>query len=453
MNNSNKNPFFFPSVRGKKVVADFDGGRLTSDGGVMLISRADRTLGIVSRIAKLVVDARDPRRIRHTVFDMMRARVFAICLGYEDADDLDHLRHDPALKLACGRLPDTGDDLCSQPTMSRLENSVTKRELIRMGYALVDAWMDSYPKEPSSVTLDIDDTCDEAYGQQEMAVFNAHYDERCFLPIHVYDAATSRPVAFVLRPGVTPSGAEVRNHIRRLVVHIRRKWTKTQIVFRGDGHYGRREAMDWCDAHRVDYAFGLSGSGPLRLKVEEAADAVRVERAVSDKDVVRAYAETRHGPKSWKCERRVVARIEATRLGLDIRYVVTSFTHGTAEWIYDGFYCARGQMENLIKLHKTQLASDRTSCHSALANQFRLVLHTLAYWLMLTVGNAIPKQSELGAADFTTLRLRLLKVAAIVVEKASRVRISFCSSCPEAELFRSMPTALSYGGPAMPSGP
>jgi hypothetical protein len=276
------------------------------------------------------------------------------------------------------------------------------RDVIRLTYILVDAWMDSYRCEPASVTLDIDDTCDVVHGHQQLSLFNAHYDERCFLPIHVYDTEQSRPVAIVLRPGKTPSGVEVRAHLRRLVRHIRTRWHKTRITFRGDGHYARPEAMTWCENNGIDYIFGLSGTKPLARKVDEVADDIRTRRAIENLAVLRGYAETRHKAKSWDRERRTVARIEATKLGLDIRFVVTSLNVGSAEWIYDSLYCARGQAENLIKLHKTQLASDRTSCRSALANQVRLVLHTAAYWLMLTVRDAIPKARELATAEFGT---------------------------------------------------
>jgi len=198
----------------------------------------------------------------------------------------------------------------------------------------------------------------------------------------------------------------------------------------------------WRGARTIQYVFGLSGSTPLSRKVEGTADAVRTERAIDDKEVVRRYAETRHRAGSWNLERRAVARIEATRLGLDIRFVVTNVERGSAEWIYDSLYCARGQAENLIKLHKTQLRSDRTSCRSAVANQMRLVLHTAAYWLMLTVRDAIPKVRDLAKAEFATLRLRLLKIAARVTETKNRVRIAFAAACPEADLFASMPAAL-----------
>ena len=182
---------------------------------------AERRLGLAERLACCFLDCRDQSRVTHSVADMIRARVFAIACGYEDADDLDFLRADPAFKLACERLPDTGRDLCSQPTLSRLENAPGLKDVIRLSYALVDQWMDSYEKEASSVTLDIDDNCDVARGHQQLSLFNAHYDERCFLPIHVYDTEKSRPVAVVLRPGKTPGGVEVRAHLRRLTRRIR----------------------------------------------------------------------------------------------------------------------------------------------------------------------------------------------------------------------------------------
>ena len=187
MTDDNLPPFSFPAVSRKQVTAAFDGGRLTSDGGVMLLAMADRRLGIAERLARCFPDRRDPARITHTLADMIRARVFAISCGYEDADDLDRLRADPAFKLACGRLPESGADLCSQPTLSRLENAPSLKDAIRLTYALVDQWMASYEREPVSVILDIDDTCDVVHGHQQLSLFNAHYDERCFLPIHVYD--------------------------------------------------------------------------------------------------------------------------------------------------------------------------------------------------------------------------------------------------------------------------
>ena len=440
-------PFLFPAVARKKVTAAFDGGRLTSDGGVMLLAAAERRIGIADHLARLIADPRNPLFVTHSVADILRARMLAIACGYEDADDLDHLRTDPGFKLACGRLPDSGRDLCSQPTVSRWENAPTLREVVRMSYAMVDAYCASYGRSPTAVTLDIDDTVDVVHGHQQLSLFNAHHDERCFMPIHVYDIATSRPVAILLRPGKTPSGHEVRCHVRRLVRRIRSHWPTTRLTIRGDGHYGRPEVMAWCEANAVDYIFGLPGNAMLSRLLEQAADDVRVRRAEEQVAVLRRYTELRYGAKSWGCKRRVSARIEATALGLDIRCVVTNLRSGSAEWLYDTLYCARGQAENLIKLHKSQLASDRTSCRSALANQVRLVLHTAAYWLMLTVRDAIPRSQPLASAEFATLRMRLLKIAGRITETATRVRIAFAATSPEAELFRGIARSLHLAVP------
>ena len=441
MTDSNLLPFSFPAVGRKAVTAAFDGGRLTSDGGVMLLAMAERRLGIAERLAHCFPDRRDPLRITHTLADMVRARILAIACGYEDADDLDFLRVDPAFKLACGRLPDTGANLCSQPTLSRLENAPSLKDAIRLTWALVDQWMVSYEREPASVILDIDDTCDVVHGHQQLSLFNAHYDERCFLPIHVYDTERSRPVAVVLRPGKTPSGVEVRAHLRRLVRHIRNTGRKRASPSAATATTPGPRRWNGARPTASITSSDCPAQKPLAKKIDEAADAVRTERALSNKPVVRGYAETRHKAKSWSRERRAVARIEATPLGLDIRFVVTNVEYGAAEWIYDALYCARGQTENLIKLHKTQLASDRTSCRSAIANQVRLVLHTAAYWLMLTVRDAIPKPRDLAKAEFSTLRLRLIKIAARVIETATRVRLAFAAGCPEADLFRGLPGA------------
>jgi hypothetical protein len=440
-------PFCFPAVGRKKVTAAFDGGRITSDGGVMLLAAAERRLQLADRLAAAIHDPRDARRVRHALADIVRTRIFAIACGYEDANDLDRLRTDPAFKLACGRLPDSGIDLCSQPTCSRLENLPDLKTVIRLGNVLVDLWLSSYAAPPESVTLDIDDTLDVAHGHQQLSLFNAHYDERCFLPIHVYDAATGRPVAMILRPGKTPTGKEIRGHLRRLVRRIRVRWPTTRILVRGDGHYGRAQVMAWCEDNGIDYVFGLPGNPVLQRLLDAAADDIRTRRALEHRPALRGYAETRYKAKSWKLERRVCARIEATALGLDVRFVVTNLDSGSAEHLYDVIYCARGQAENLIKMHKSQLASDRTSCRSPIANQVRLVLHTAAYWLMLTLRAAVPTAHSLAKAEFATLRLRLLKLGARVVETVSRIRLAFAAACPEASLFRLIATNLQPAAP------
>lgn len=436
--------FGFPAIARKKVSAAFDGGRITSDGGVLLLAQAERLMGICDRIAACIADPRDPSRIVHSLPDILRARVLAIACGHEDADDLDALRDDPGFRLALGKLPGSGAGLASQPTISRWENAPTTRELVRIMGVMVDLYCDSYPAAPAAVTLDIDDTCDVVHGYQQLSFWNGHHGERCFLPIHVYDTATGRPVAMLLRTGKTPSGAEAAGHIRRLIRRIRRHWPDTHITIRGDGHYGRPEVMTFCEAHGIDYVFGLPTNTVLRADPEivKIADACAVKRAEGNHVVLRNYAQTRYGAKSWNCQRRVVARIEASILGMDIRYVVTSLEEGSAEHIYDTLYCARGQAENLIKMHKAQLASDRTSCRSANANQMRLILHTAAYWLMWRIQQEIPKGAALATAEFATLRLRLLKVAARVIESASRIRVAFASACPDAAVFRTIAAAL-----------
>jgi hypothetical protein len=447
MSNTTTETFGFPAVGRKKVTAAFDGGRLTSDGGVLLLAAVERDLGIAERFAGLIADPRNPAFITHSVTDILRARMLAIACGYEDADDLDYLRDDPGFKLACGRLPDSGANLCSQPTVSRWENAPTLREVIKLTYAMVDLYCASYVRPPRAVTLDIDDTVDIVHGHQQLSLFNAHYDERCFLPIHVYDTAMSRPVAVLLRPGKTPSGLEIRNHLRRLIRRIRQHWPHTRLTIRGDGHYGRPEIMAWCEANDIDYVFGLPGNKVIDRLVDPVADDLRVRRAEEQAAVLRGYTETRYGAKSWYCQRRVAARIEATTQGLDVRFIVTNIAGGNAEWLYDTLYCARGQAENLIKLHKGQLASDRTSCRSPLANQVRLVLHTGAFWMLLKLRDAIPEPQPLARAEFTTLRVRLIKIGARIAETASRVRVAFAAAHPEAALFASLARCLQPAGP------
>ena len=318
--------------------------------------------------------------------------------------------------------------------------------MARLTAALVDIFCRSFPAPPPAITLDIDDTCDAVHGHQQLSLFNAHYDTRCFLPVHVYHVESGRPVAVLLRPGKTPSGVEVRTMLRRLTRRIRRHWPRTRLTVRGDSHYGRTEAMAWCEDNGVDYIFGLAGNAVLHALSDETGENVRARHAEAGTDRVRSFADFDYAAGSWNRKRRVVARLEATTRGFDARYIVTSLT-GEPRRLYEGIYCARGQAENLIKQHKVQLASDRTSCQSPLANQFRLVLHTAAYWLMLALRDAVPRRMDLAWAEFATIRQRLLKIGARVVEKAARVRIRFASACPDAALFRMLAGRLAASGP------
>jgi len=268
--------------------------------------------------------------------------------------------------------------------MCRLENLPGRIALTRMMEAMVELFCDSFTAVSRRLVLDIDDTLDRVHGHQQLSLFHAHHDHRCFLPIHIYDAGSGKPVAMILRPGKTPNGAEVLLVIRHVVGAIRRRWPKVEVVVRGDSHYARHEAMAWCERNRVGYIFGLAGNEALLRQVTTLSEDVAMARIEKPDKKIRRYDAFRYGAKSWKVERQVITRIEASSKGADSRFVVTNLA-GAPRWLYDKVYCARGQAENLIKAHKLHLASDRTSCSSPAANQFRLLIHTAAYWLLHTL--------------------------------------------------------------------
>jgi hypothetical protein len=414
------------SIAGKGVQVAFDGGCLTSDAGVLVLADIERRLGIAERLVRCIEDPRSPERVHHTLAEMIRFRVLLIAAGYPDANDCDALRGDPAFKMAVGRAPESGRALCSQPTMCRLENLPTITALKRMMAAMVELFCDSFEQVPRRIVLDIDDTCDPAHGGQQLALFHAHYGERCFLPIHVYEAVTGKPVAVILRPGKTPGGAEVALVLRHVIRAIRKRWPKVDILVRGDSHYGRHEAMSWCERNRVGYVFGLAGNKVLLRRVAALAGAAALERVGGGAAKVRRFGEFAYAAETWSTERRVIARVEASDKGADSRFVVTNLA-GTPRWLYEVVYCARGQAENLVKAHKVHLASDRTSCTKATANQFRLVLHTAAYWLLHTLRGLAPKRSFWRDAQLDTIRLALIKVVGRVTELASRIELALPS--------------------------
>ena len=451
-------PFDLPAVRRKKLTVDFDGGNQSSDAGLLLLRGAEKKTGVVARLAAALRDRRDPLRIRHRLGEIIEARVFAICCGYEDGIDHDALRHDPVMKMAVGRCPETGAPLASQSTISRFENAPSKTDAARLARALVDQFTARVTPSQRDI-FDIDDTFDAAHGGQQLSFWNAHHDARGFAPMHVYHAASGLPVATILRPAKTPNGREVRTVIKHLTQRILKTWKKANICWRGDSHYGRAEAMAWCDDNGIGYIFGLPGNSVLDALVAEAAEHLRFWHALSDAPKSRCYKALEYKARSWSAPRRVIARIEASMhpnptpqdpeamcQKIDVRYVVTSL-YGDPEYLYEGVYCQRGQAENLIKLHKAQLASDRTSCHSATANQIRLMLHSAAFWLMHTVRAQIPRDHALARCEWGTLRLRLLKIAARVIEHGRRIRVRLPSSCVEKPLFRAIALGLSPSGP------
>jgi len=451
-------PFDLPSVRRKKLTVDFAGGNQSSNGGVLLLREAERKHGVCLRLAEAMPDRRDPDRIRHAMFEMVMSRVLAIACGHEDAIDLDRLRHDPLMKLAVGRCPESGEPLASQSTISRLENAPSKTEAARLTAALLDQFGTTV-KPGKLEILDIDDTFCAAHGTQQLAFWNAHHDERGFASMHIYHVTSGTPVVAILRAARTPKGTEVRTVVKHVTKRLRQHWPDTRIVWRGDSHYGRVEGMEWAEDNGVDYIFGLAGNTTLDALVAETADNLRFHHAKSSQTKLRTYASFIYQAGTWTRPRKVVARLECSlqpdvgdststgmRQEVDIRYVVTSLK-GTAQHLYEDVYCQRGQMENLIKLHKAQLASDRMSCHNATANQVRLALHTAAFWLMHCVRSAIPQTNPLARCEFATLRESLIKIGARVIEHIARIRVQLPTSCPEGALFRAVALGL------MPSGP
>lgn len=422
-------------IEGKPIITRFDGGALSSDGGLLALREIEERLGIARRLGACIDDPRTPERIQHSLADMLRFRLLMIAAGYEDGNDAGSLRHDPLFKLASGRLPDAAA-LCSQPTLSRLENTPGRRELVRMARAMVTLYCASFRQVPRRITLDIDDTFDAVHGGQQRRLFNAYYDQCGFQPIAVFDAE-GRPVGAMLRPARRPTGNEARAFLRRLVAEVRSHWPRVEILIRADSHYCAPEVLEFCRAARIDFVLGVATTTTLRRHVEalEASTASR-HASAPGAEKLRRYKEFHDGAASWSRVERIIARVEAGPQGTDTRFVVTNLTDGTARGIYETIYCRRGQAENHIKAWKRHLAADRTSCCRSAANQFRLMLHTGAYWLLWSLRSLMPKRSTWRVAQFDTLRLRLVKLAARVVALKTRVMLHLPSACPDKAILR-----------------
>lgn len=423
---------------GKRIDARFDGGRLSSDAGLLLLREVEDRLGLSRTLAQCIPDRRNRTRCDHTLDEIIRFRMMAIAAGYEDGNDCDRLRVDPVFKMAVDRQPIEGADLCSQSTVSRLENRPSRTMLLRMAGALIDRYCASFSAVPDQITLDIDDTFDAVHGCQQLRLFNAHDNEYGVQPIVVFDAS-GRPVTAVLRPAKRPSGREIVTVLKRLIGRIRENWPRVTILLRGDSHYGCGEVLDWCESQKgVRYIFGVAGTSALHKEVEtlkastEKRYAATAEATTGEKKL-RRFKEIYGGPKSWAVARRIIARVEASDQGVDVRYIVTNFKTGRPKAVYERTYCRRGQMENFIKGYKTHLAADRTSCCKPTANQFRLFLHLAAYWLMWAFRQAAPKRSSWHRSQFDTLRLHLIKVAVRVEELKTVIRLHLPAACPVAQ--------------------
>ena len=391
-------------VENKELCVRIDGGRLSSHGGVLVLREIEKRLGLAARLAGCLSDARDPASTTHSYADMIGARMFAIACGYEDCDDLDVLRFDPAFKLACGRLPESGRDLMSQPTLSRLENAPSWRELARMGLTMMDLFCDSFERVPQRIVLDIDDTPDAVHGGQELALFNAHYEEYCFQPIHIFDAANRQAGAVAAASGQGGHPVTRRREVLRHVIgRIRRHWPRVEIAVRGDGHYGTPEVMDLLEDQGHGYILGLPGNARLSEIGQPWCEDAALRRVQSGKDKVRRFFQTGYQAKSWSRERKVVARVEADRKGdgCPLRRHQPAGPRQIA--LRKGLIAPVAAMENMIKEHKLYTKSDRTSCHRWEANQFRLFLHTAASWLLhYKLRRIAPRRSPWRITTFET---------------------------------------------------
>jgi hypothetical protein len=431
-------------ISGKKVVSEFDGGLLSSDGGALLLPEAEKFSGIIHRLASCFrFDHRDQQRINHTQEDLLRQRVYQIACNYEDANDSNSLREDPVFKMACGRLPQEGKNLGSQPTISRFENTPSRSILYRMGLAMIDAFVQSYASVPSAIILDIDDTADPTHGAQQMSMFNSYYDTHCYLPLHIYDGRTGKLVLTVLRPGKRAKGKEIVAILKRVVRRIRAQWPTVEIVLRGDSHFSPPEVQSWADAlDNVHFILGLTGNTILRQKGKELMEHAEALFKLSQ-EKVRLFGQFTYKASTWDKEQRVIMKAEVTKDGSNPRFVVTSLDSSRASFIYDETYCGRGQMENFIKDHKTHLHSDRTSCCSFQANQFRLFLHSAAYWLLYTIRESGLKGTDLARAQFNTIQNKVLKIGIRVEEMITRIKLHLPTSYPFKDLLRRLIKNLS----------
>lgn len=411
--------FEFTRVAGKSVQVGFDEPAVTSDAGALLVAGVLRRNTLLAAIARCIADGRDPERRRYSVEWLLRQRLAQICCAYFTADASDTLRHDPAMIVAAGGAPGESQ-LASQPTISRLENSLTKRQLLRIGYAFVDHYIGSFATPPKMVVLDMDPTAITTYGQQELGLFNAHEDEYCLMPFHVYDGLTGQLIAVAIRPGKSPAADEILAVLRRIAKRLKAAWPHTRIVFRADSHHTKPAVMDWLESQGLDYVTGLGPNALLDKQFRDTIEGAKKAYKRLGQEVTR-YAHGDYQAGSWSRPRRVVCRVLASHRGVDTRYIVTSFQRTSERYLYETVYCGRGNVELMIKDHKRDLGGDHASCHKATANQFRLFLHAAAYTILHRIRNLLTDQ-QLAKARFSTIMLRLLKVGARVAIGRRHIR-------------------------------
>lgn len=403
----------------KSVEVTFKTEQTSSDGGLLLLNEIEKHIGLIGKMADCIHDSRHQGYVNHSVASMVKQRIFQIAAGYEDANDCNTLRNDGILKVCSG----SEHSLASQPTMCRLENMPGRTELYKMGKALVDNFIDSYHNAPDFIILDCDDTSALTYGQQELALFNTYYGDSCYMPLHIYEGITGKLVAAILKPGRRSKSINVFSLMKKLIVYLRKHWPNTLILLRGDGHFCSKEFMDWTEAQdKVGFITGLAANAVLNRLAEVTINSAEREYKQYGKPVKR-YHSFEYQAGSWEYSQRVVVKVEANSMGTNVRYIVSNIRNVRTKALYEQGYCARGAAELRIKDHKTYLQSDRMSCSSFMANQFRLFLHSVAYVLIHTLQNEILKGTEFCKATMKTIQLKLIKVATRVQILKTKVKI------------------------------
>ncbi|MFQ5641583.1 MAG: IS1380 family transposase [bacterium] len=419
--------FAFPRVNRRVVEADFAGGEITSDGGVLLLRQADRLLGLSEAIVHALSDPRRQASCDHDVRGLVRQRLYAITLGYEDLNDHEALRRDVALQTAVER----DRSLASASTLCRFENRADRESAWRLHAVLLDQFVDSFKRPPKKLVLDFDATDDPVHGEQDGRFFHGFYRHYCFLPLYVF--CGDQLLVSYLRPSNIDGAKHSWAILSLLVKRLRQAWPKVKIVFRGDSGFCRWKMLRWCDRHGIGYIVGLAKNKRLNaLTAALQQEAAAYFTATGQK--VRWFTDIHYGARSWDRARRVIAKIEYSQHGVNPRYVVTNLD-GDAKHLYDKIYCARGDMENRIKENQLDMFGGRTSCRRWWGNQFRLLLSSLAYTLIEAIRRIALQGTELARAYVGTIRLKLFKIGAVILTNTRRIRFLLASGCPYQELY------------------
>lgn len=428
----------FSGVGPIPLEVDFLGGRLTSDGGLPWLAEADAALGLVAALAAVIPDWRK-RRERHDLPTLLAQRIYQIACGYEDQDDADDLRIDPLLKQVCGRLPESGADLASQPTFSRLENAVSARPCYRLAMALGEIYLGEREREgiPAHLILDLDGTDDPTHGQQEGSAYHGYYRQHMCHPLLVFDGVTNQLITAVLRPGTVHASHGVLAILKRIVARVRGRWPGVTLELRADSGFAIPALYAWCEAEQITYTIGLATNTRLERAVAVLQAEAERQAAAQNGAKVRLLGETQYQADSWPHARRVVMKAEVLAKGANTRFVVTNRTEAPTT-VYD-WYVDRGETENWIKDLKAGCFADRLSCHRFWANQFRLLLHAAAYWLLDTLRRWLV-HGGVARMTLATIRVRLLKIGGWVRERRDRVRLRLASSHPSEVWWRALAT-------------